>query len=145
MAHGADATITWTIPMRMAGAEDLHMPYATRLNTVRLDDLCQILFELWRERRGLIPLCYLLIAGPFAWGTAADLHRLADALGELLRDNENDVSSYERSVIRRIISEITCVCIEDLMSTPERPWSRHLKAVTEGVSIGDRSTPVWGR
>jgi hypothetical protein len=122
--------------MRMAQTGGLALLYATRLNTERLDDLCQILFDRWCERRALVPLCYLLIAWPFAWGTAADLHRLSDALGELLRDNKNDLSSYELSVIRRIMSEITCVCIEDVMSTPERPWNRHLKAAEDGVPIG---------
>jgi len=112
------------------------MPYTTKLNTERLDNFCQILFDRWCERRARIPLCYLLIAWPVGWGTAADLHRLAAALGELSRDNKSDISNYERRVIHSIVSEITCVSIEDLMSTPECPWNRHLKAIAEGVSIG---------
>jgi hypothetical protein len=68
-----------------------------------IKDTCLMLFDLWCERRGVIPLAYLMHCWPMPKPSVAVLTRLSASLADLARYHHDILGRDEQLAVRRVI------------------------------------------
>lgn len=75
----------------------------------RIEDLCIQLFDLFCERRRVIPLTFLMRCWPIAGDALYRVSRLADTMNELITSCGDQLSGDECGVIQDVLRLISGV------------------------------------
>lgn len=68
-----------------------------------IEDLCILLFNLWCERRSVIPLAYLMHSWPAPTLTSHFVRRLSETLGDLVTFHHDTLAIDERKLIFELL------------------------------------------
>ncbi|SIT37356.1 conserved hypothetical protein [Paraburkholderia ribeironis] len=92
-----------------------------------LNTACERLFEIWCERRSVIPLSYLLHCWPLPDKGYASVKRLSEGLRELGQANPDALSDRIGPILGELAS-----CIEEILQHPRICLPR---AVSDSPSV----------